>query len=346
MTRPSLLKRIDKRLREMMRRRRFAASVTHEHGPTRLDVASGEVVLIALVRDGSYYLDAFFDYYRELGVRHFVFFDNGSTDDTFARIKAESGTVIDRSLLPLGEYEDLMRAYPAQTYGQDRWCLYIDMDEIFDFEGRAEIGLDGLVRYLEHVGATAFMAQMLEMFPQSSLADVAELPFEDALAAFDHYDISAVRSYAYHSAEIPFSALLEQNTLMDDRAMFRFGGVRGKVFGENCCLTKHPLIFNAASVTPAPHPHLSMGVGVADVTGLIKHYKFTNNPLARDASTSAAGVIGHGEDTARVEVLKARPDVTLWSDDAQKWSGVAPLYDAGFVFASERYRTFVAEADK
>ena len=112
------------------------------------------------------------DYYRGLGIRYFAFIDNGSTDATIARIKQQEGCVIDRVTLPLAQYEDLMRGYPAAQYGKERWCLYVDMDEQFDFEGRESYGLPALIRYLEQRGDTALMAQMLEMFPRAPLAAI------------------------------------------------------------------------------------------------------------------------------------------------------------------------------
>ena len=339
-----ILRRIIERTKEARRRARFAASVTHLHGPERLDVAKGEVVLIALVRNGSYYLDAFFKYYRAMGVTHFVFFDNGSTDDTLERIKAEPGTIVDHSPLPLGSYEDLIRQYPANTYAQDRWCLYVDMDELFDFEGRARIGIRGLIRYLEANAYTAFAAQMLEMFPKGGLNAAAQLPFDAAIKAFEYFDVSTVQRYDYHSADIPFSALLAGNHLASDQVKFCFGGVRGKVFGEDCCLTKHPLVFNGAGITPAPHPHLSMGVRVADVTGVIKHYKFANDPKRRDAATLADGVLDHGEDAKRAAVLSAEQDVSLFSLDARKWTRIDGLYRAGFLVPSQAYTDFIEQA--
>ena len=53
-----LLRRLRQRLHDARRRARFAASLQHLHGPSKLDVAPGEVVLIALVRDGSYWDNA------------------------------------------------------------------------------------------------------------------------------------------------------------------------------------------------------------------------------------------------------------------------------------------------
>ncbi|MEX3315958.1 glycosyltransferase family 2 protein [Sulfitobacter sp. PS-8MA] len=337
-----LFRRARQRLRDARRRARFAKSLRHIHGPHRLQSAPDDVVLIALVRNGAYYLDRFFAHYRAMGVEHFVFMDNGSTDDTIERIKAEPGAVIDQCPLPLAQYEDLIRQYPAQRYGKNRWCLYVDMDEMLDFEGRKEIGIPGLVAYLQAQGYTALAAQMLEMFPKASLAEAARLTYPEVLRDFRYFDISALRKLDYHSAEIPFSALLADNHLSNDAVKFTFGGVRGKVFGEDCCLTKHPLIFNGPEVTPAPHPHLSCGVKVADVTAVIKHYKFANDPAARDAQSLAAGDLAHGEDAKRLAVVGESPDISLFSLDARRWNRVELLYRAGFLVPSETYSAHVA----
>ena len=113
--------------------------------------------------------------------------------------------------------------------------------------------------------------------------------------------------------------------------------MRGKVFGEACCLTKHPLIFNGPGVTPAPHPHLSMGIRCADVTAVIKHYKFAGNTAARDAASLSSGDLAHGEDAARAAVLSQTPDVSLFSLDARKWNRAELLTRAGFLVGSARY---------
>ena len=306
-------------------------------------IPEGDVLAIVLVRNGSYYMDAFFEYYRALGIKHFAFIDNGSTDGTIDRIKSEPGTTLDQSVLPLAGYEDLLRQYPAQTYGRDRWCLYVDMDEVFDFEGRQQIGLPGLIKYLEGQGATALVGQMLEMFPKGPLNAVSDLSYANALDEFAYFDISAVRKLDYHSPEIPFAALLAGNTIPSQAIQFYFGGVRGKVFGENCCLTKHPLIYNGAEVTPAPHPHLSMGVRCADITGVIKHYKFAGDTAARDAASLASGDLAHGEDAARAAVLSKAPDVSLFSLEARRWNRVELLVRAGLLISSERYAAYIKE---
>ncbi|MGJ8544827.1 MAG: glycosyltransferase family 2 protein [Sulfitobacter sp.] len=338
-----MITRLRNRWQRHKRQRVFERSLRHLHGPEQMEIAPGEVLVIALLRDGSYYLDDFFEYYRGLGLKHFAFFDNGSRDESLARIKAEPGTVVDGSDLPLGQFEDLMRAYPAQRYGAGRWCLYVDMDEQFDFAGRAELGMPGLLAYLEGAGHTAMAVQMLEMFPKAPLGEVAQMPFAQALQAFCHYDLSAVRWAEYHSDAIPFHALMAQNQLADPGVRFAFGGVRGKVFGENCCLTKHPLVFNGPGVRIAPHPHVSCGLHVSDVMGVIRHYKFTNDPLLRDLAEQASGVLDHGENAARAAKMQTG-DVTLYSEEAEEWAGVGPLYEAGFIRKSEAFDRSVEAA--
>lgn len=338
-----IVKRLWARAAERRRRARFAAALHHLHGPSLLHSRPGDVIAIVLVRNGGYYLDAFMAYYREMGIKHFVFMDNGSEDDTIAQISAYPDTIIDHCPLPLAEYEDLMRAYPAETYGRDRWCFYIDMDEVFDFEGRKTHGIKSLTGYLETNGHTALVAQMLEMFPKEPLVDVADMPFQEALREFRYYDISTINRFDYHSPDIEFSALLRDNQITNPAIQFCFGGVRGKVFGETCCLTKHPLIFNGAGVTPAPHPHLSMGVTCSDVTAVIKHYKFANNLMGRDAATLSSGAVDHGEDAARAQVMTQSDDVSLFSLDARRWNRVDVLYRAGFLNASDRYSAYLAQ---
>lgn len=334
--------RLQYRFTEPRRQARFRRAIRHLHGPQVLEVAPDDVVLLAPVQNGAYYLDAFFDHYRAMGVGHFVFLDNGSTDDTLDRIRAEPGTTIDQCLLPFGPYEDLMRGYLADTYGQNRWCLFVDMDEILDFEGRQSGGIQALTRYMTAQGHTAMMAQMLEMFPKAPLSEVADLPFDAVLEAFRYYDISTLTRYDYHAPDHPLADLLVDNQTTNPNLAFLFGGVRGKVFGEECCLTKHPLVFNGPDVRVAPHPHLSCGVRCSDISVVLKHYKFANDPSARDAASLAQGTLAHGEDEKRASRMASAPDLSLFSLDARPWNRVELLRRAGFLHGSAAYDAFLA----
>ncbi|UWR76906.1 glycosyltransferase family 2 protein [Phaeobacter inhibens] len=329
-------------------RLRFRVSLRHLSGPRKIDLPREAVTVVALVRDGAYYLDVFLAHYRALGVSHFVFCDTGSTDGTLAQLAQEPDVTVLQSRLPWGRFENIFRGYAARTFSADRWCLFADMDEILEFEGQAQLGLNGLVRYLNRHGYSAMMAQMLEMFPQAPLRSVAQQSYPEVQQSFCHYDISAVRALPYHDPATGLGFFLSRNQIPDaPPPKMQFGGIRGAVFGERCCLSKHPLVFVDADTDPAVHPHVSTGVRVADTMAVLKHYKFANDPMARDQASLKAASIPHGEDALRVAGFAKRPDLTLWSQTAQKYNGpeTGPeaLREAGFLQVSARYLTEILD---
>ncbi|WP_294622194.1 glycosyltransferase family 2 protein [uncultured Roseovarius sp.] len=338
----SLLEKVSRRWRLWREGRRFARSLRHVQGTTGPLGEPGDVVVVALVRDGAYYLDAFLRFYRDLGAAGFVFCDNGSSDGTLERLAGEVDCVVLQSTLPWGEVENRFRNHAAKLHCAGRWCLYADMDEHFTFEGAEKIGLPGLVRYLERQGHTALVAQMVEMFPEGVLQAAAGWSFVESLERFRFHDLRGVERYDYHSPEVSFRYALGRNRVTNDRIKILFGGVRKRVFGEDCCLTKHPLVFVGEGVEPGVHPHASAGVICADFTGLIRHYKFAGDAAARDADTLARGVSVHGEDAKRLEAL-GDAGLSLWSDAAREDLSFAALEVEGVMVRSDRYLRYLED---
>ena len=337
----SLWRRAVGRFAHARRRAKFLRSVNHLHGSPLTDADPDRVIVVALVRDGIYYMDEFLRHYRALGAAQFVFCDNGSTDGTLERAMAEPDTVVLQSSLRWGEIENLFRRHAAETYARGGWCLFADMDEIFDFEGAARIGLPGLVRYLGAQGYSALIAQMLEMFPDAPLADVAKMPYAEVLDTFCHYDLRAIRARGYHDPTLDFAWFLRDNTVADQAVQVLFGGVRKRVFDEDCCLTKHPLVRVDGQTVPGLHPHCAANVACADMTALIRHYKFANDPAARDRDTLARGAIAHGEDRKRLKRFDDVPGLSLWSEGAQRYDGPKALCDQGFLVRSAAYERYL-----
>jgi hypothetical protein len=56
--------------------------VKHVHDPAKISYALDELLVISVVRNGELYIKSFLDHYRSMGVTHFVFLGNGSTDHT------------------------------------------------------------------------------------------------------------------------------------------------------------------------------------------------------------------------------------------------------------------------
>jgi hypothetical protein len=337
----TLFSRLSNKVEKLVKSVRLKASIKQIYGPQQFDLAPDDVVVVVMVKDGAFYVDAFFEHYRALGAKHFVFIDNGSSDGTITQIKAQAGTVILRSTLPMKTYESEFRRHGAQSFARNHWVLYADVDELFDFQGSDALGLSGLARYLTGQGYTALMAQMLDVFPVASIQSYAQATFEQAIADYRYYDLSQIVRYDYTDDTIAFSYFMGTNTPSSDALKFMFGGVRNKIFGEMCCLTKHPLVFVDDKTWPNPHPHVAAHVRVADFSAVIKHYKFTDDPFARDLQTLRDGTLTHGENKLRLDVIANSPDISFYSEDALQWGGVEPLYAQGFLVQSPVFTDFV-----
>lgn len=322
---------------------RTALSIRRIHGPSRFELGPDDVVAVVLIRDGLYYLDRFLAHYRSLGVRHFVFVDNGSTDGTLQRLRREeTGCVVLRARLPFLDYETLMRETAARRFAGGRWALFVDTDELLDFAGSDILGLPGLARYMRDNGHTAMVAQMLEMFPEGPISAHASRSFASVVDRYRHYDLGHVETYDYHRFPLAWSYFANLNRLSDDRVKLMVGGLRAKIFDERCGLSKHPLVFQGDGVSPCAHPHCASHVTITDVTAVLKHYKFANGSFDRDRSfVSVLGTYGE-EARARTDRIVRQPDLSFHSEDAKAWRGVDALYDDAFLVRSPGYVAHVA----
>lgn len=334
---------IQYRLNEFKARRRFKRSLKHVHGPREANTPMDAIVVVSNIRNMLFYVEEFLSHYRGLGVTQFVFCDNGSDDGTIERLTQENDCVVMQSTLPWGEVETIFRQYATQRYAKGRWCLYADQDEIFTFPGAEKIGLPDLAKYLDGQGATALVAQMLELVPKAPLTETANLSYADALKTFTWYDLRDVERYDYYDPATGFAWFMQQNEINSPELKVMFGGLRKRVFKEHCCLTKHPFVKVMDGVVAGAHPHASTYVRCADMTGLIKHYKFAGDTAARDADSVGRGVSVHGEDSIRLKTFSENSGMILWSEDAHEYDGFEPLYDAGFMLRSEAYEAYLEE---
>lgn len=325
--------RVAGRVARARHRAAFAASLRHVSG-SRPDLArrGDAVVVIALVRDGLFHLHDFLAHHRALGAAHFVFCDNGSTDGTLEALRDEPDCLVLQSLMPFTAIENDFRAHAARTYCANAWALFADMDERFVYDGMERADLSALARALMGEGSTALVATMVEMFPEGPLAPWQDRPVGEVRAAYRFFHPIDITPLPYHDREaIRFWSLLKDNRLRVPDEAVLFGGIRARVFGEACCLTKHPLVQIRPPVQVSTHPHCSGLVTVSAGMGALLHYKFADDAFGRDAASVAQGGVGHGEDALRAARAAADPMVTLHTGDAVAFSGTDDLLRAGFL---------------
>ncbi|KGJ21140.1 glycosyl transferase family 2 [Paracoccus sanguinis] len=169
-----------------MRRARRLSSVSDR---TRL-IGPRSILCFVTLRNEQPRLPYFLDYYRRMGVGHFLVVDNASTDGGRDYLAAQP----DVSLWATSEsYKgarfgvDWMNGL-LRRYGSGHWCLTVDPDEFLVYPHANTRPLGALTDWLESSGHRAFSAMLLDMYPKGSVADQpyaeGQDPFEIA-AWFD-----------------------------------------------------------------------------------------------------------------------------------------------------------------
>jgi hypothetical protein len=300
-----------------------------------VDYDQDKLIVITVVRNGSLYIRSFMEHYRRLGVAHFVFLDNGSTDATLSILTAHTNVTLLATDAPYQKYENTMKRYLAERFSLGRWHLYADIDELFDYPCSDRLPLDAFLRYLNQQGFTAVVAQMLDLFAEGPLAGVRSDPGDRLEEKYTYYDISDIDRWPY-----------EWSVLSSSAVMVHRGGVRRRVFGTNNGLTKAALVFMDGRVEPFVDWHQVEGARVADVTCLLKHYPFVGSFGAKVEDAVRTGRYGRtttDEYVAYARALARDPLLTLKGPFAQRFAGVEPLVAAGFLVVSDAYLQWVAE---
>src|SRR5215212_1286320 len=204
-------------------------SIEHLYGPEEVPYEEDELVLLCLMRNGRPYVKSFVEHYTSLGVKHLFFLDNGSTDGTVEALKGYDNVTVLQTMLPFKRYQVSMRQYLIERFGKKgRWCLYADIDELFDYPYSDMVSLGSLLRYLKSNSYTAVVAQMLDMFPEEPLSGSASNPLDEPLKQRHRfYDISNVKKMSIK--EHPRTTDTN-NTYQSDDIEFYSGGIRPSIF--------------------------------------------------------------------------------------------------------------------
>lgn len=203
------------------------------------------VYLICVIRDEELLLPYFIEYYRELGVTHFIFIDNGSIDGGPAFLANLRGIN-----LTLYRCED---SYRDANFGTDwvnealakhcsnQFCFTVDVDELFRFDTGRYSSLSALLQDMAQSGANVVPATLLDMYP-------AELN--------DQY--RAGQGFLEHCPyfDAPNPDYYEQHGEIYETWAHRVGGVRKRIFGKRVCIHKFPLIrYDFAPIVTAAGYH-------------------------------------------------------------------------------------------
>lgn len=222
-------------------------------------------IVLCLYKDGEYFIESFMEHYLNLGFEEFVFIDNCSKDDSIDLLKNYDVTIV-QSKLPYSKYKWAFKQFLVHDFGVNVWSLYVDIDELWEYPGLEKISLEEYFEYLNHNNYNAAAAMMLDMFADIPLKDLDSLENDDLKKIYPYFDNTSLKIIPYKKA---------YNTT-NHKETNRFSeGVHKQFFGvDSIYLSKIPLIKWDPSISVHETSHESTFVNIADVSGLLLHYKF------------------------------------------------------------------------
>jgi hypothetical protein len=336
-----IVRGLRRRIRYHATRRTLRRASRVRSGPRAVDLASDECCAVVLQKNGAYFLPELLAHHRAIGVRHFLVIDNGSTDRSLALLGDQPDVTVVENLLPVGEYEVLMRSLLPREHVRGGWFLVVDSDEMFDPPPGCSGQIAPLLRYLESEGHTALLAHALDMFSDAPAAETAGWSYREALQRLTLCSLGGLERIAYHDPAFALHFYLKDNPTEGPQHFWR-GGMRREVFGETPLLTRHNLIRNAPGVAPPGHVHALSGVRVSDITASFRHYKFTGDYIARDRQQVAAKVWQHGEDARRLALYDRSAGFAISLPTQKTYAGVEALLSEGFIQTSRKFQDFLA----
>lgn len=329
--------------RQNLRDIQVGLSISHVSGPKSVAVATNQAVVSCVVKNGEFYLDQFVDHYLSLGFKHVYLLDNGSTDGTVERAGRHKHVSVYRCTMPVGGHQGLLKKQLADRAVSAGWCLDVDIDEFFDYPYSDTFPLNRFIEYLNRKHYDAVLTQMLDMFSDQPLSYLAANQRENFRQIHRYYDISQVTKTGYLGDALTV-AHGPGNHVGSAGTSLHWGGIRKTVFGFKCLLTKHSLFRTGADLQLFPHVHYVNRARLADVSGLLLHYKFASNAREEAAQNKAAfPALSQGYDRI-LETIDSRPEFRIKGEKAVALGRASDLLDNGFLFASDDYRSSVRAA--
>lgn len=153
-------------------------------------IKDSDIILFCCLRDEAFRLDFFYTYYREMGVNHFIFVDNNSSDGflDWARSKPDVTAFHTASSYKNARFGMLWCNDLLRRYGCGHWCVVVDPDEFLVYPKVENRSLRALTQHLDDEGKESFHAVMVDAYSDQPLNETILLPGKDPFEVCPYFD--------------------------------------------------------------------------------------------------------------------------------------------------------------
>jgi hypothetical protein len=292
-----------------------------------VDIAPGQHVAIAAVRNESLRLPYLLAYYRALGIERFLFVDNASDDGTRELLLAQDDCLV------FGTPDSFLNAHLGlewknqllHRYCRGHWILGIDADELLVWPGSEGKTIQTLTAELDAMGAAALAAMLVDMYsdrPFGAIGYHAGKPFLDSCPFFDRGPYRTLPSNQFPPGDI-------------------LGGVRARTMRASGAgfhpplLTKLPLVKWAEGQWYVAATHrMAPEVPLAPMRAALLHFKMFDDLPEKCRIESERGQYFAGGREYRVlgEIIRRGGGASFFSEaHSVRYTGTEQLLSLGLI---------------
>ncbi|ETX28515.1 glycosyl transferase family 2 [Roseivivax isoporae LMG 25204] len=300
------------------RKRRELRAVADRSATIRPD----DLLVFSTARNEGVRLPWFLNYYRDMGVNHFLIVDNDSTDGSRDYLAAQPDVSLWHTTASYKRARfgvDWLN-WLQMRHGHGHWCLVVDPDELFLYPFCDTRPLRALTDWLDASSIRSFSAMLLDMYPKGRIDAQPYAAGQDPLEIacwFDAGNYAISRNPRYGNLWIQ-------------------GGPRARVFFRNeperaPALNKIPLVRwdRRFAYVSSTHMLLPRGLnlvydewGGEKASGVLLHTKFldTFGHKAEEELARRQHYGGSKEYIAYAEGIRDNPELWCsWSEKYINW---------------------------
>jgi len=160
-----------------LRRRRFLIRAIRKRRELRAvskrtkKIKRNDILLFCTLRNEKFRLPYFLKYYRDMGVQHFLFVDNNSTDGSREYLAEQDDVSVwtTKHSYKKSRFGVDWLTWLQLRYAHNHWALTVDVDEFLVFPFCDTRSLRALTDWLDASEVTSFGAMLLDMYPKGPL---------------------------------------------------------------------------------------------------------------------------------------------------------------------------------
>ncbi len=310
-----------RRKRRLVRAVRKSSELRSVQDNTR-SIRPSDILLVSTMRNEQIRLPYFLDYYRKLGIGHFLFVDNGSEDGTAEYLQGMADVSLWQTNASYRRSHfgvDWMN-YLKRKYAHGHWVLVVDPDELFIYPFCDTRPIQALTDWLDNSAIRSFSAMLIDTYPKGSISEVPYQAGQDPLEIANWFDSG--------------NYTISQNPTYGN--LWIQGGPRARVFFADepkkaPALNKTPLVKwdRRYAYVSSTHALLPRGLnqvyetnGGEKASGALLHTKFldTFGAKAKEELARSQHYAGSREYRAYAENLEKQPELWCkWSEKYINW---------------------------